>query len=71
MRIISTYKGKINDWHAKGIQVLVCDEELKFDHVGRKKEIKHVIENKTLNILKGNENQACDSKPKFKHVGGN
>jgi len=35
-----------------------------------KKEIKHVIENETLNILVGNENQACDSNPKFKPVGG-
>ena len=54
----------------KEFKYLVCDEELKFKHVGRKKEIKHVIENKTLNILEGNENQACDRKPKFKHVGG-
>ena len=45
-------------------------KNLKFEHVGRKKEIKHVIENKTLNMLEGNENQVCDRKPKFKHIGG-
>ena len=28
----------------KEFEYLVCDEELKFEHVGRKKEIKNVIE---------------------------
>ena len=32
--------------------------------------IKHVTENKSLNMLEENENQACDSKQECKHVGG-
>ena len=54
----------------KEFEYLACDEELTSDHVGGKKKIKHVTENKSLNVLEENENQACDSKQEFKHVGG-
>ena len=54
----------------KEFKYLAYDEELTFEHVGGKNKIKHVTENKILNMLEENENQACDSKQEFKHVGG-
>ena len=54
----------------KEFKYLACDEELTSEYVGGKNKIKHVIENKSLNMLEENENQACDSKQEFKHVGG-
>ena len=54
----------------KEFKYLACDEELTSKHVRGKNKIKHVIENKILNMLEENENQACDSKQEFKHVGG-
>ena len=54
----------------KEFEYLAYDEELTSKHVGGKKKIMHEIENKSLNTLEENENQACDSKQEFKHVGG-
>ena len=54
----------------KEFKYLACDEELTSKLVGGKNKIKHVIENKIINMLEENENQACDSKQEFKHVGG-
>ena len=54
MRTNSTYRGKIKDQHAKGIEYLACDEEITSEHVGGKKKIKTLRKTKFVKIRRNN-----------------